>query len=141
MSQAYPRVGHLVHFDATAFSDGTLLANPMVGLRPASHRCFAGCMHLKLKRVLPLLHLYLLGDGTIVIKNFFSRTVASACLCVPIFTSGVTIASDEHTAKELTILLKSSRAVLVQNKTLITDPQGAGITADKFLELALAKYE
>ncbi len=74
-------------------------------------------------------------------RNFFSKTFAAACLCIPALASGVAIASDEDTARELTVLLKSSRAVLVQNKPLIFDPQGAGISADKFLELAYANYE
>ena len=48
---------------------------------------------------------------------------------------------DEGIAKELTILLKASRAVLVQNKPLIKDPKGAGIGVDKFTEFTMANYE
>ncbi|MFQ5451839.1 MAG: DUF3365 domain-containing protein [Nitrospinaceae bacterium] len=48
---------------------------------------------------------------------------------------------DESIAKELTILLKASRAVLVQNKPLIKNPKGAGIGVDKFLSLTYANYE
>lgn len=47
---------------------------------------------------------------------------------------------DEEIAKELTILLKASRAVLVKNKPLIKDPMGAGIGVDKFVELTTANY-
>lgn len=74
-------------------------------------------------------------------RNFFLSTLAAACLCVPVLASGVATAGDEDTAKELTMLLKSARAVLVQNKSLITDPQGAGISADRFLDLAYANYK
>lgn len=48
---------------------------------------------------------------------------------------------DEAIAKELTILLKASRAVLVQNKPLIKDPKGAGIGVDKFMDITYANYE
>lgn len=48
---------------------------------------------------------------------------------------------DEATAKELTILLKASRAVLVQNKPLIKNPTGAGIGVDQFMEFTMANYE
>ena len=47
---------------------------------------------------------------------------------------------DEKVAKELTILLKASRAVLVQNKPLIKNPTGAGIDVDKFLDFTYANY-
>ncbi|MGB5830634.1 MAG: hypothetical protein WBG92_01405 [Thiohalocapsa sp.] len=47
----------------------------------------------------------------------------------------------QEIAEELTVLLKSSRAVLVQNKTIITDPTNAGIDADTFMEMALANYQ
>jgi hypothetical protein len=47
---------------------------------------------------------------------------------------------DEEIAKELTILLKSSRAVLVQHKPLIKDPKGAGITVDQFVGFTKTNY-
>lgn len=48
---------------------------------------------------------------------------------------------DEEIAKELTVLLKASRAVLVQNKSLIKNPKGAGIGVDKFMEFTNGNYE
>jgi len=48
---------------------------------------------------------------------------------------------DEAVANELTTLLKASRAVLVQNKPLIKDPQKAGIDVDKFLAITYKNYE
>jgi hypothetical protein len=48
---------------------------------------------------------------------------------------------DEEIAKELTVLLKSSRAVLVQHKPLIKNPTGAGIGVDKFMGFTMANYE
>ena len=48
---------------------------------------------------------------------------------------------DEAVAKELTILLKASRAVLVQNKPLIKNPTGAGIDVDKFMGFTYANYK
>ena len=48
---------------------------------------------------------------------------------------------DEAVANELTTLLKSSRAVLVQNKPLIKNPQKAGISVDKFLAITYSNYE
>ena len=48
---------------------------------------------------------------------------------------------DEATAKELTILLKASRSVLVQNKPLIKNPKGAGIDVDAFMGFTMANYE
>ena len=48
---------------------------------------------------------------------------------------------DETVANELTTLLKSSRAVLVQNKPLIKNPQKAGISVDKFLAITYSNYE
>ncbi len=74
-------------------------------------------------------------------KNFFSISTLTAFLFVSVFASGVAFASDEDIAKELTVLLKSSRAVLVQNKPLIKDPKGAGISADKFMEITYQNYE
>jgi hypothetical protein len=47
---------------------------------------------------------------------------------------------DEAVANELTTLLKSSRAVLVQNKSLIKNPQKAGINVDKFLAITYSNY-
>ena len=47
---------------------------------------------------------------------------------------------DENIAKELTVLLKASRAVLVQNKPMIKNPRGAGIDSNKFLEITKANY-
>lgn len=54
----------------------------------------------------------------------------------PAWSSG-----DEEVAKELTILLKASRAVLVQHKPLIKDPKGAGISVDDFMGFTMANYE
>lgn len=48
---------------------------------------------------------------------------------------------DEGIAKELTVLLKASRAVLVQNKPLIKNPRGSGIGVDKFMGFTYANYE
>jgi len=48
---------------------------------------------------------------------------------------------DEAIAKELTILLKASRAVLVQHKPLIKNPKGAGIDVDAFMGFTMANYE
>lgn len=48
---------------------------------------------------------------------------------------------DEGIAQELTVLLRASRAVLVQNKPLIKNPRGAGIGVDKFMEITYANYE
>ncbi len=48
---------------------------------------------------------------------------------------------DEAVANELTTLLKASRAVLVQNKPLIKNPQKAGIGVDKFLSITYNNYE
>ena len=48
---------------------------------------------------------------------------------------------DEAIANELTTLLKASRAVLVQNKPLIKNPQKAGIGVDKFLAITYSNYE
>jgi len=48
---------------------------------------------------------------------------------------------DEAVANELTILLKASRAVLVQNKPLIKNPQKAGIGVDKFISITFKNYE
>lgn len=47
---------------------------------------------------------------------------------------------DEAVANELTTLLKASRAVLVQNKPLIKNPQKAGIDVDKFLSITYSNY-
>lgn len=47
---------------------------------------------------------------------------------------------DEKVAKELTLLLKASRAVLVQHKPLIKNPMGAGIDVNKFLDFTYANY-
>lgn len=47
---------------------------------------------------------------------------------------------DEAIAKEIILILKASRAVVVQNKPLIKNPRGAGISAGKFMELTLANY-
>lgn len=47
---------------------------------------------------------------------------------------------DEAIANELTILLKASRAVLVQNKPLIVNPRKAGISVDKFLSITYSNY-
>ncbi len=47
---------------------------------------------------------------------------------------------DEAVANELTTLLKASRAVLVQNKPLIKNPQKAGIGVDKFLSITYSNY-
>ena len=61
-----------------------------------------------------------------------------------VMSLGVTPAwsgEDETVANELTILLKSSRAVLVQNKPLIKNPQKAGINVDKFLSITYSNYE
>ena len=74
-------------------------------------------------------------------KKFFTFSSLSAFLFVSFFTVGSSWASDEEIAKELTVLLKSSRAVLVQNKPLIKDPKGAGISADKFMEITFQNYE
>jgi len=48
---------------------------------------------------------------------------------------------DEKIAKELTVILRASRAVLVQNKPLIKNPSSAGIDVDKFLQFTYANYE
>lgn len=48
---------------------------------------------------------------------------------------------DEAVANELTTLLKASRAVLVQNKPLIKNPQKAGIGVDKFLSITYNNYK
>ncbi len=48
---------------------------------------------------------------------------------------------DEAVANELTTLLKASRAVLVQNKPLIKNPQKAGIDVNKFLSITYKNYE
>ncbi len=48
---------------------------------------------------------------------------------------------DEAIAREMTVLLKSSRAVLVQNKSLIKNPTGAGIDVKKFMGFTFANYE
>ncbi len=62
-----------------------------------------------------------------------------------IFFSSLTVlpvgANDELIAKEMTILLKSSRAVLVQHKPLIKNPMGAGIDVDKFMGYTMTNYE
>ncbi len=52
--------------------------------------------------------------------------------------SPVWSSEDEAAAKELTLLLKTARAVLVQNKPLIKDPKGAGIGVDKFMAITYA---
>ena len=61
-----------------------------------------------------------------------------------ILSLGITPAwssEDETVANELTALLKASRAVLVQNKPLIKNPQKAGINVDKFLAITYKNYE
>ena len=75
-------------------------------------------------------------------KKFFSLISLTVFAGIFVFGTHPSWASeDEEIAKELTILLKSSRAVLVQNKPLIKDPKGAGINADKFMEITYANYE
>jgi hypothetical protein len=74
-----------------------------------------------------------------VIKKFCVLLIMFAFL----FSFGSTSSwagEDEAIAKELTILLKSSRAVLVQHRPLIKDPKGAGIGVDQFIGFTKANY-
>ena len=73
-----------------------------------------------------------------------NKFVSFVILTVFIMGLGITPAwsgEDESVANELTILLKASRAVLVQNKPLIKNPQKAGISVDKFLSITYSNYE
>ena len=72
------------------------------------------------------------------------KFISFVTITVFIMGLGITPAwsgEDETVANELTILLKASRAVLVQNKPLIKNPQKAGINADKFLSITYNNYE
>jgi len=73
-----------------------------------------------------------------------NKFVSVVTLLVFVLGFGATPAwsgDDEAVAKELTILLKASRAVLVQHKSLIKNPRGAGIDVDKFMGFTYANYE
>ncbi len=73
-----------------------------------------------------------------------NKFVSSVILMGFVMGLGITPAwsgEDETVANELTILLKASRAVLVQNKPLIKNPQKAGIDVDKFLSITYNNYE
>jgi len=75
-----------------------------------------------------------------VIKKFCVLLIMFAF----IFSFGSTSSwagEDEATAKELTILLKASRAVLVQHKPLIKNPKGAEIGVDQFMGFTMTNYE
>ncbi len=73
-----------------------------------------------------------------------NKFVSFVILTVFVMGLGITPAwsgEDQSVADELTILLKASRAVLVQNKPLIKNPQKAGIGVDKFMAFTLGNYE
>ncbi len=73
-----------------------------------------------------------------------NKFVSFVIITVFVMGLGITPAwsgEDESVANELTILLKASRAVLVQNKPLIKNPQKAGIGVDKFLSITYSNYE
>ncbi len=73
-------------------------------------------------------------------RKFLFSFVMLFCLMIGFCANSGFASNDEAIAKELTLLLKSSRAVLVQNKPLIKNPTGAGIDVDKFLAITKDNY-
>ncbi len=74
----------------------------------------------------------------------YNRIILLVTLLFFVLSFGVKLVEgggDEEIAGELTKLLKSSRAVLVQNKPLIKNPTGAGIDTKKFMAITYENYK